>query len=215
MGLATGNTWTGSLFGADIDGVDQWDAMTKLSTNSPRNEIVHYHDGENVSSIQIDMWKLNLGDSARGLVIPEYTFTTDLNPELSNQICTNPSLMNELSSYMKIMNLFSHPYKTMSLKTKSTNRNGSSVQNEETQIQRIGFFNKQNSVILLAILLTLVFALSIRLATVLKEDTEPFMISKIINHKLKRNHIHSTTSYDKNDKNSGGRIMTETSKLLV
>ena len=69
MGLATGNEWSGSLFGAELDGVDQWNAISNAGSTvdngwlgtaplvpSPRSEIVHYHDGKVVSSVQIDMW---------------------------------------------------------------------------------------------------------------------------------------------------------------
>ena len=93
MGLATNNQWTGSLFGAELDGVDQWDAITTLSASSPRSEIVHYHNGSTYSVVQVDMVKLNLGDVLGPGYDVQYVFAED--QSLSPDVCTcaSPSLM--------------------------------------------------------------------------------------------------------------------------
>ena len=58
MGLATGNTWTGSYSGATLDGYDLWPAITTNAV-SPRNEILHELDGDEVS-MQVGMLKLDI-----------------------------------------------------------------------------------------------------------------------------------------------------------
>ena len=93
MGLATDNQWTGSLVGAELDGVDQWAALTTPGSTSPRSEIVHYHNGSTVSSIQIDMIKLNQGDVLKPAGVLQFNFQEDLFPELAATSCENPSLM--------------------------------------------------------------------------------------------------------------------------
>ena len=98
MGLATNNKWKKGLFGADLDGVDQWDAITSPGTPSPRSEIVHYHDGIDVSSVQIDMVKLNVRDTPHSQVSPDYVFAADLAPLNSVQSCSDPSLMDYITS---------------------------------------------------------------------------------------------------------------------
>ena len=108
MGLATGGAWGGALFGAELDGVDQWDALTTLGA-SPRSEIVHFHDGKVVSSVQIDMWKLNLGDSMRSASGPLHVFEADLVPEDARQVCATPSLVAPEAAFSHVLSLFSRP----------------------------------------------------------------------------------------------------------
>ena len=91
MGLATGDQWTGSFAGADLDGVDLWNAIVS-NTESPRHEILHELKREDVS-IQIDNMKL---DASHVPPIrkhkPDYTFTADADPTLSRMVCEWPSL---------------------------------------------------------------------------------------------------------------------------
>lgn len=101
MGLATNNEWTGSLFGAELDGVNQWEAMTTPNMESPRSEIVHYHDGLSTSSVQIDMIKLNLGDLLKQGFVAEYVFAEDLSPNNSASSCENPSLIASMNFHAR------------------------------------------------------------------------------------------------------------------
>lgn len=73
MGLATGGTWKGSLIGAELDGVDMWDAITS-NTDSPRTEIAHYVDKFGNVSVQIDMMKIVLTAESEieGYGIPQF-----------------------------------------------------------------------------------------------------------------------------------------------
>ena len=91
MGLATEAQWTGSYSGADLDGIDLWDAIVS-NTESPRHEILHELKREDVS-IQIDNMKL---DASHVPPIrkhkPDYTFTADADPTLSRMTCEWPSL---------------------------------------------------------------------------------------------------------------------------
>jgi hypothetical protein len=53
LGLATGGQWTGSLSGAEVDGVDIWSAVTSGGKiTEPHPEIVHYADGEGAFCLQ-------------------------------------------------------------------------------------------------------------------------------------------------------------------
>lgn len=106
MGLATNNEWTGSLFGAELDGIDQWEAMTTPKSVSPRSEILHYHNGSSVSSIQIDMVKLNLGDQLKMGFLSEYIFPEDLFPGYAASTCENPSLIDYKKSSGQISTEF-------------------------------------------------------------------------------------------------------------
>jgi arylsulfatase A-like enzyme len=111
MGLATDNEWKGGYFDQELDGVDQWEAITTLNFDSPRSEILHYHNGNNsgiVSSIQIDMIKLNLGDQMKTVNPPEYIFAKDEAPDNAAYECESPSLINE-ESY-NLLRIFSNAY---------------------------------------------------------------------------------------------------------
>lgn len=75
MGLATGNTWTGSYVGNDIDGVDMWSAIND-NTDSPRIEIVHYADHYGNVSIQYNMNKyIYTGTNVDATTDPDHTFS--------------------------------------------------------------------------------------------------------------------------------------------
>ena len=65
MGLATDGAWTGSLSGAEIDGVDVWDSIS-VGAASPRDYIVHFVDTHGNCSIQKSM--LKVGVRGRGRV---------------------------------------------------------------------------------------------------------------------------------------------------
>lgn len=106
MGLATGGEWTGSYTGAELDGVDMWDAIIN-NLPSPRSEIVHYADGEYGCSIQIDMMKLDVGDTLLLQKEPAFVFPGDVNPDSSEMYCKSPSLVSSnmaASAQLSIVN---------------------------------------------------------------------------------------------------------------
>jgi len=75
MGLASGGLWKGSMTGAEIDGVDQWNALT-TNGDSPRIEIVHFADSYGNVSIQYNMNKLVwTGANVDATTFPLHTFT--------------------------------------------------------------------------------------------------------------------------------------------
>ena len=154
MGLATGGAWGGALFGAELDGVDQWGALTTLST-SPRSEIVHYHDGLATSSVQIDMWKLNLGDSMRGASGPLYVFEADLDPDGRKTTCSKPSLITPMVS--AVMSLISRPLQRF--------RDPSHLSDGRKKSGDL--LDDTNVVALIGVVLTAVVLVSIRMAKVL------------------------------------------------
>eukprot|EP00595_Chromulina_sp_UTEXLB2642_P000323 CAMPEP_0196761698 /NCGR_PEP_ID=MMETSP1095-20130614/1002_1 /TAXON_ID=96789 ORGANISM="Chromulina nebulosa, Strain UTEXLB2642" /NCGR_SAMPLE_ID=MMETSP1095 /ASSEMBLY_ACC=CAM_ASM_000446 /LENGTH=1008 /DNA_ID=CAMNT_0042111583 /DNA_START=472 /DNA_END=3501 /DNA_ORIENTATION=- len=92
MGLATNGEWTGSYSGADIDGVDMWDAIM-TNSESPHEEIVHYANGDESISIQYNMVKLDKAIIPPGYTTPLYTFDEDNAPENSLYECNDPSLI--------------------------------------------------------------------------------------------------------------------------
>lgn len=147
MGIATNNEWTGSLFGADLDGVDQWAAITTPGTDSPRSEILHFHDGISVSSIQIDMMKLNLGDDLKLGSGPGFIFESDLEPLNSAQTCSDPSLMDDDSS------TFNSSFESIDPATLTS----SSLSSH--------FFGRNLLIITLFLVISLIVVVSIRLAT--------------------------------------------------
>lgn len=156
MGLATNNEWTGSMVGAELDGVDQWAAITTPGTASPRSEILHYHDGESVSSIQIDMMKLNLGDDGKEASSPEFVFEKDMAPENAAQTCTSPSLMSESS-------------------LGGGSDEGSSVMMGDTVVHgssNSSFFGRKMSILMILLLITLIMVMSVRLASMLGKQDE-------------------------------------------
>jgi arylsulfatase A-like enzyme len=163
MGLATNNEWTGSLFGAELDGVDQWEAITVPGTDSPRHEIVHYHDGNSTSSIQIDMMKLNLGDELKPASNPSYVFTKDLAPENSAQTCALPSLIDDDES------IFSHNLqsKVLELDISPTMQSSSGI-----------FFSGYVAVAFIVFLITLVILMSIRMASVIGKQVDEIEVDR-------------------------------------
>ena len=88
MGLATNGEWESE---SDIDGEDMWDAIVS-DAESPRAEIVHFHDGITYS-LQIDMMKLDHGNNEPDFDVPQYVFEADLNPEASVTTCNDPTLL--------------------------------------------------------------------------------------------------------------------------
>jgi len=157
MGLATGGQWSGALFGAELDGVDQWSALTSLG-QSPRSEIVHYHDGVATSSVQIDMWKLNLGDSMRGASSPLYVFEADLDPDARKTTCSKPSLISPVTSAAEaVMSLISRPLQRL--------RDPSHLMDGRKRGTDV--LDDTNIVALIAIVVTAVVLMSIRMAKLL------------------------------------------------
>jgi hypothetical protein len=100
MGLATGGAWSGSYHDAEIDGVDVWHSVL-TNSESPKKVIVHYHDGSDLTSVQFESYKLNIGDTVPGVSLPAWDFERDLVPENAHYQCDDPSLMYPLSEAMK------------------------------------------------------------------------------------------------------------------
>lgn len=93
MGLATGGSWTGSYVGADIDGVDVWDAVIN-NEPSPHVDIAHYVDPTGNSSVlQSGGLKYFYNIPIAQVTTPPFVFTSDLNPQASHEICSDPSLV--------------------------------------------------------------------------------------------------------------------------
>jgi len=104
MGLATNGEWTGSYSGADIDGVDMWDAIM-TNSDSPHEEIVHYANGPSESiSIQYNMIKLDMNVIEPDVTEPLYIFSEDKSSSSSNYLCENPSLIYDTKSSYKVFN---------------------------------------------------------------------------------------------------------------
>eukprot|EP00595_Chromulina_sp_UTEXLB2642_P002971 CAMPEP_0196767722 /NCGR_PEP_ID=MMETSP1095-20130614/41897_1 /TAXON_ID=96789 ORGANISM="Chromulina nebulosa, Strain UTEXLB2642" /NCGR_SAMPLE_ID=MMETSP1095 /ASSEMBLY_ACC=CAM_ASM_000446 /LENGTH=272 /DNA_ID=CAMNT_0042136311 /DNA_START=638 /DNA_END=1456 /DNA_ORIENTATION=+ len=103
MGLATNGEWTGSYSGADIDGVDMWDAIM-TNSDSPHEEIVHYANGDSVISIQYNMNKLDRNVVEPDVATPVYIFSEDKSSSSSNYLCENPSLIYDTKSSYKVFN---------------------------------------------------------------------------------------------------------------
>jgi hypothetical protein len=173
MGLATDNDWDGGLFGIDIDGVDQWDAITTLG-DSPRSEIVHHHNGSTGSSIQIDMVKLNVGDRYIQLISPEYSFDEDFGSSLVSPTCESPSLMSEESSYFTSSG-FSHPLKS-----------ATSTKNTPAALKDNTVFTNESFVIMICLLAVLVVMISFRLAHVIHKHEDSDIVDIDIRKKLLR-----------------------------
>jgi hypothetical protein len=92
MGLATGNKWNSPLGGQELDGFDQWPAISNKAS-CPRSEIVHFHDGE-AFSIQVDMRKMNKATKSVAVFDePSFIFESDLNSKSEIKTCPNPDLM--------------------------------------------------------------------------------------------------------------------------
>ena len=94
MGLATKNTWTGSIAGPEIviDGKDMWTAMT-TGDDSPRHEILHYIKDEETFSIQYDMVKLDFNNEVSTFGTVSITYASDFDPEKARYVCPAPTLM--------------------------------------------------------------------------------------------------------------------------
>ena len=92
MGLATGGQWDGSYIGNELDGIDMWRSIT-TGSDSPRSEIVHYHDGDSTYTITAKGFKLSKGSDPPGVVEPSWVFDKDQDPDAADMSCENPSLM--------------------------------------------------------------------------------------------------------------------------
>ena len=142
MGLATNNQWTGSLFGAVLDGVDQWAALTTPGTASPRTEIVHFHDGFISSSVQINMIKLDCSVEVKYVSEPDFVFRKDHFPAYSTFLCADPSIMRDVITYMAATAL-SFP------------------------VGETAIFTKSVVIAMICLLVTLVLIMSVRLMTIM------------------------------------------------
>jgi hypothetical protein len=93
MHLATENTWRGSYVGAEIDGVDMWDAIV-LKMSSPHSEIIHYVSVDNEAGcVQRDMYKLNYQEPLVDVGTPECIFERDGHPQSANFVCDDVVLL--------------------------------------------------------------------------------------------------------------------------
>ena len=172
MKIATNNEWNSSLNGSVIDGVNQWEAIKTLSTVSPRTEILHYYDGNNSSCIQINMVKLNMNNDMKSVSYPDYVFKDDLLPNNSYQECEIPSLINS-ESFLNI--LTADNIKTTT--TTTTNLNDLKEIDFLTKTESIStsvitttsskHVNKSMIIVMICLLITLVFLISIRLANLM------------------------------------------------
>jgi hypothetical protein len=91
MNVATSGSWTGSYSGADIDGVDMWDAIMTNSA-SPRSEIIHYASTSSTSaSVQKDLVKLDYLQTLADVGTPEAVFDSDADPQNANYACSDVS----------------------------------------------------------------------------------------------------------------------------
>jgi len=112
MGLATGGAWNGSYTGADIDGVDVWDDIMSL-TSAGRSEMVLASKPSTYDSLfvgQIMGVKYIYNCNLTAPATPDVYFVSDLNSDLSYQLCSSPSLVSKtletrLSAIYKLMNL--------------------------------------------------------------------------------------------------------------
>ena len=95
MGLATKNTWTGSLAGPDIviDGQDMWEAIV-TGGESPRHEILHMiKAGGETYAIQYDMVKLDMNNDVASFGTVSITYASDFAPQNKHTTCEGPSMM--------------------------------------------------------------------------------------------------------------------------
>jgi hypothetical protein len=96
MHVATDGQWTGSLNGTELDGVDQWDAISTLG-DSPRSEIVFYA-GEEGSAIQMgDLRYYVTSTGEPDVSTVDYVFAADSGSSESNIMCEDVSLVSSSS----------------------------------------------------------------------------------------------------------------------
>jgi hypothetical protein len=97
MNRATDGEWTGSFSGADIDGVDLWDAITTGDSSTQHEEIVFYVDSES-AVIQSGDYKYFYNTNDQATDEPAYVFESDMHPDDTRFACENPTLMDYSSS---------------------------------------------------------------------------------------------------------------------
>ena len=204
MNIATNNEWKGSLNNSIIDGVNQWEAISTPNTLSPRYEILHYHDGSNISCIQINMTKLNLNNEMNSSSNPRYIFKNDLYPNNSYQMCENPSLINSESFFT-----FPTPDSIKStmmelndlVKSYLGNRTETILSTTITSTST-KHLNKSIIIVMIWLLVTLVIIISIRLANLMSKSEFDYIKSSL-----------STTEVER-DCHDGEKNFFETSRLL-
>ena len=90
MNIATDGKWGGQAqSGLALDGVDMFKSLTK-GKDSPREEIIHYHDGTS-SVIQQGDYKLYTKYDEESVTSVLYTFKEDEDSKLASTSCTSPS----------------------------------------------------------------------------------------------------------------------------
>ena len=89
MSLVTNGEWTGGYTNNTIDGQNMWDAIL-TNSSSPRTEIIHYVNHAGEGSIQINMFKLDVGFNASDFDEVADYFPADLAYENSRTLCSNP-----------------------------------------------------------------------------------------------------------------------------
>lgn len=101
MGLATGGQWTGSMSGAELDGVNVWSNVLS-GTQSPRVEMVFASKPSTYESAfvaQLNGIKYIYNCALTDQFHPAIIFHEDLDSELSHTFCPNPSLISASQMY--------------------------------------------------------------------------------------------------------------------
>lgn len=123
MGLATNGQWTGSLSGAEIDGIDVWNNVIGGSETS-RTEIVFAskpdeYAGAYVAQLHGVKYVYNCNITGGG--DPSVYFSDDLNSDLSYMTCKSPSLIADDSSFLSTI------YSMLNFNEDSSSSDGHSI----------------------------------------------------------------------------------------
>jgi arylsulfatase A-like enzyme len=119
MGLATNRQWTGSYSGADLDGVDFWDAMLNNEA-SGREEMVltSYATGQFVMHLKDIkyLWDYKTSD----LLGPTVYFNKDLDPRKSKRQCVDATLLEPYTPFPNAITRLTAVYNAMMMTSDTT-----------------------------------------------------------------------------------------------